>query len=92
MTRIKFKLKNPYGMFGKILFQTATRLLKKKAMQNLIKKKPTAYPQNKRRKKNKNPKPQTVFPDQNLDYRFFATPSNTQIGLACSNLSNTNPL
>ena len=55
MTRIKFKLKNPYGMFGKILFQTVTRLLKKKAMQNLIKKKPTAYPQNKRRKKKQKP-------------------------------------
>ena len=65
---------------------------KKKETQNLIKKKPAAYPRNKRRKKNKNPKTQTVFPDQNLDYRFFATPSNTQIGLACSNLSNTNPL
>ena len=54
-------------MFGKILFQTVTRLLKKKAMQNLIKKKPTAYPQNKRRKKNKNPKTQIVFLDQNSD-------------------------
>ena len=95
MTRIKFKLKKPYGAFGDIHFQTATRLSKKKKKketQNLIKKKPAAYPRNKRRKKNKNPKPQTVFPDQNLDYRFFATPSNTQIGLACSNLSNTNPL
>ena len=30
MTPIKFKLKKPYGMFGDILFQTATHLLKKK--------------------------------------------------------------
>ena len=31
MTHIKFKLKKPYGVFGDILFQTATRLLKKKS-------------------------------------------------------------
>ena len=30
MTRIKFKLKKLYGVFGDILFQTATRLSKKK--------------------------------------------------------------
>ena len=36
-------------------------------MQNLIRKKPAAYPWNKRRKKNKNPKTQTLFPDQNSD-------------------------
>ena len=31
MTRIKFNLKKSYGVFGDILFQTATRLLKKKS-------------------------------------------------------------
>ena len=65
MTRIKFKLKNPYGMFGKILFQTATRLLKKKAMQNLIKKNQPLIHKTKEEKKNKNPKTQIVFLDQN---------------------------
>ena len=30
MTLIKFNLKKSYGVFGDILFQTATRLLKKK--------------------------------------------------------------
>ena len=70
MTRIEIKLKKPYGTYGKIHFQTATRLSKKKkkkGTQNLIKKKPAAYPWNKRRKKNKNPKTQTLFPDQKSD-------------------------
>ena len=30
MTRVKFNLKKSYSVFGDILFQTATRLLKKK--------------------------------------------------------------
>ena len=43
--------------------------MKKKKKRNAkpYKKKPAAYPWNKRRKKNKNPKTQTVFPDQNSD-------------------------
>ena len=56
MTRIEIKLKKPYGAYGKIHFQTATRLSKiKKGTQNLIKKKPAAYPWNKRRKKKQKP-------------------------------------
>ena len=38
---------------------------KKKRNAKPYKKKPAAYPWNKRRKKNKNPKTQTVFSDQN---------------------------
>ena len=36
MTRIKFNLKKSYGVFGDILFQTATRLLKKKAIHCIV--------------------------------------------------------
>ena len=60
-------------------------------MQNLIKK-PAAYPRNKRKKKKtKILKPKPYFPikiQTHSDQRFFAASSNTQIRLACSNLSN----
>ena len=36
MTRIKFNFKKSYGVFGDILFQTATRLLKKKAIHCIV--------------------------------------------------------
>ena len=96
MTRIEFKLKKPYGAYGKIHFQTATRLSKKKRNAKPYKKKnqPLIHG-TKEGKKTKTLKPKPYFPIKNQthsDYRFFAVPSNTQIRLACSNLSNTNPL
>ena len=44
MTRIKFNLKKLYGVFGDILFQTATRLLKKKRFIVLFGKENTVWP------------------------------------------------
>ena len=99
MTRIEFKLKKPYGAYGKIHFQTATRLSKKKKKKRNAKpyKKKTSClsMEQKKEKKTKTLKPKPYFPikiQTHSAYRFLAAPSNTQIGLACSNLSNTNPL
>ena len=99
MTRIELKFKIPYGATREILFQTAMRLSfkkkKKKKTQDLIKRRNRLFTEQTGEKKKasatKSLKPKSYFPTKihtHSDYRFFAVPSNTQIGLACSNLSN----
>ena len=97
MTRIELKFKIPYGAIREILFQTATHLSfkKKKKMQDLIKRSNRLFMEQTGEKKKasatKTLKPKSYFPTKihtHSDYWFFAVPSNTQIGLACSNLSN----
>ena len=98
MTRIELKFKIPYGATREILFQTAMRLSfkkKKKKTQDLIKRRNRLFTEQTGEKKKasatKSLKPKSYFPTKihtHSDYRFFVVPSNTQIGLACSNLSN----
>ena len=97
MTRIELKFKIPYGAIREILFQTAMRLSfkKKKKRQDLIKRSNRLFTEQTGGKKKasatKTLKPKSYFPTKihtHSDYRFLAVPSNTQIGLACSNLSN----
>ena len=99
MTRIELKFKIPYGAIREILFQTATHLSfkkKKKKTQDLLKRSNRLFTEQTGEKKKKASatktlKPKSYFPTKihtHSDYRFLAVPSNTQIGLACSNLSN----
>ena len=55
------------------------------------KKQPFIHETKETKKKSKTLKPKSYFPIKihtHSNYQFFVVPSNTQIGLACSNLSN----